>query len=102
MTVTKKQNKRAAYYFPVNTSGRSKEDIVKDMENTELAAFIIETDTGVHLDACRCRKCFQRKLDALMTQSEVTTNDIRTNFIGDANSNFVSADSTANKSGLPK
>ena len=42
---------------PVNTSGRTKAQIVQEAEDSWLKPFILEGNAGKHLEACRCEVC---------------------------------------------
>ena len=42
---------------PVNTSGRSKAQIVADMESTTLKKFLVD-DVPFHILDCKCMECF--------------------------------------------
>jgi hypothetical protein len=63
---------------PLNVTGRSKEQIVREAEASWLRPYIVPTgreaithfDNTEHLDACRCNACFQRALDKLVIESE--------------------------------
>lgn len=65
---------------PVNTSGRTPKKIVADAEATWLKPYLIVPDDVMpaivatneeHLDVCRCNECFQRKLDELVSSTEI-------------------------------
>jgi len=63
---------------PLNVTGRSKEQIVREAEAGWLKPYIVPTgkepiahfDDAPHLEACRCNACFQRALDRLVESSE--------------------------------
>lgn len=78
---------------PVNTSGRSVAQIVKDVEAKWLAPHLVEIDVVViekvkvvekevvvevvHPEGCRCSEpCFQKALDALLAKQESTINEV--------------------------
>lgn len=71
---------------PFNNSGRTKAQIVRYMETGPLASLIIETTDGIHLEACHCEPCFQKKLDALVSKSEEATNDLQSDSVGSLDS----------------
>ena len=55
---------------PVNVSGRSKAQIVKEAEASWLAPLIITTSNEQeHLNSCKCNVCFQKALDRLVEAS---------------------------------
>jgi hypothetical protein len=62
---------------PIRITGRTKEQIVRDAENTYLKDIIVPTGREViyslneetHLPACCCDSCFQMKLDRLVEES---------------------------------
>ncbi len=56
---------------PVNTTGRTKEQIVKYVENNILHNVLIDFNVEAHPSFCRCNKCFQAKLDAVVALGEV-------------------------------
>lgn len=56
---------------PANTSGRSKTQIVFDMETSILSPYIMDYNTEAHLESCRCNKCFQARLDSIVGMGEV-------------------------------
>jgi hypothetical protein len=56
--------------FPVNTSGRSAEQIVREAESTWLARFVIDPLRSGCLEGCQCYTCIQRAWDALVLKSE--------------------------------
>ena len=56
--------------LPLNTSGRTKAQIVASAEDTWLKPAIIQTITGDHLEACHCEACIQKKLDTILNAQE--------------------------------
>jgi DNA-directed RNA polymerase subunit RPC12/RpoP len=59
--------------MPVNTSGRTKAEIVSNAESTWLRSFIIESNNHDHLEACRCPECFSKYLDKVVKFSDDIT-----------------------------
>lgn len=54
-----------------STSGRSKQQIVQEAEETWLKPLIItSSNEQEHLASCRCSVCFQRALDNLIKSQE--------------------------------
>jgi hypothetical protein len=59
--------------MPVNTSGRTKAQIVAEAEATWMLPHLV---TRLECDAdCRCMKCFHRRLDETVRKSEEALND---------------------------
>lgn len=70
-------------------TGRSKAQIVNDAEETYLKPCLIAADTEivlitgndkVHLDACRCGVCFQKKLDNLVDNTQYNLDTMTDSF----------------------
>ena len=59
---------------PVNHTGRSKAQIVREAEETWLCPFIIQSSNGEHVAACRCNLCFNKRLDAIIAGQEAALN----------------------------
>lgn len=58
--------------LPVNTSGRTKKQIVEEAEKAWLKPGLLHE---VHDGECRCNKCFQKALDNLVNTSERAVNE---------------------------
>lgn len=56
--------------LPINLTGRTKKQIVSDMEASALAAFIVVKTDGTHIDSCRCVDCINAKIAQLAKLSE--------------------------------
>jgi hypothetical protein len=72
--------------IPMNVSGRSKEQIVKNAEATWLAPFVIDPLRTVCIEGCRCERCFQKACDALVAKSEAA---VRGDLVVDEEIEFV-------------
>ncbi len=57
--------------LPVNVSGRTKSQIVEEMENTVLSSYVLDYNDISHPEFCRCNKCFQARLDMVVALGEV-------------------------------
>lgn len=69
---------------PENITGRTVKQIIDDAESTWLKPHLIENDRPLvvtvssgkqHLAACRCMKCFNAKLDAIIAAQEESLNN---------------------------
>jgi hypothetical protein len=54
--------------LPLNTSGRTKTQIVEEAEQGWLRPMLVSPED--HTDVCRCMGCFNRKLDTLIASQE--------------------------------
>lgn len=58
---------------PLNTSGRSKQQIVADMEATLLRPYIVshtQNEPRICGEGCKCQVCFNKELDRILALSE--------------------------------
>lgn len=55
--------------LPINTSGRSKEQIVADWESSNYK-HLIDGNDKTHPEECICNRCFQIRLDAIIESGE--------------------------------
>lgn len=55
---------------PIRTTKRTKQQIVDDVESSWLGQHIISTGLDVHLEACKCIVCWNKKLDELIASQE--------------------------------
>ncbi len=78
---------------PVNTTGRTKAQIVAEAEATWLLSNLVGLET--HDENCRCLRCFHQALDRLARRTEEALNDGEAAAAGDADRDELQADAIA-------
>lgn len=85
--------------LPVNTTGRTKAEIVAEAEATWLLPSLFgERECG---EGCRCMKCFHRKLDAAVKASEEALHESGIDIVGSPASDELQTHSFPDQARVP-